>query len=257
MGKHYYKAGGMNLPIFDMVVTLTALDMCTMKGSSCRKSTVGYAYVGGACVTNKRLQKINSVAIVEDNGGYSGVIIAAHEVAHLLGAVHDGDSSLASLGGPGASSCSKSNGFIMSDNRRTKRGVRWSSCTKAQISHFLSSSTASCLLNSPSSKDNSLRDLPYLTENAPSLDEQCYQELGTRSCFSDARVCSQLFCLNPVTGSCVSYRPAVEGSKCGSSGVCQNGECKIGKRISSVQKIPRRPRKETSEAEKCETIKRS
>jgi hypothetical protein len=119
MGKHYYKAASLNLPIFDMVVSLTALDMCAMKGSSCKKNTAGYAYVGGACVTNQRLKKINSVAIVEDGGGYSGVVVAAHEVAHLLGAVHDGDSAISSVGGPGASSCSKSDGFIMSDNRRT------------------------------------------------------------------------------------------------------------------------------------------
>ena len=45
--------------------------------------TVGFAYVGGACVVNKRLEKVNSVAIVEDTGGFSGIIVAAHEVGHL------------------------------------------------------------------------------------------------------------------------------------------------------------------------------
>ena len=43
----------------------------------------GFAYVGGACVVNKRLEKVNSVAIVEDTGGFSGIIVAAHEVGHL------------------------------------------------------------------------------------------------------------------------------------------------------------------------------
>lgn len=46
-------------------------------------SYVGFAYVGGACVVNKRLEKVNSVAIVEDTGGFSGIIVAAHEVGHL------------------------------------------------------------------------------------------------------------------------------------------------------------------------------
>ena len=42
------------------------------------------------------------MAIVEDSGGYSGVVVAAHELGHLLGAVHDGLPSPAYLGGPGA-----------------------------------------------------------------------------------------------------------------------------------------------------------
>lgn len=46
-------------------------------------STPGFAYVGGACVVNKRLQKVNSVALVEDTGGFSGIIVAAHEAGHL------------------------------------------------------------------------------------------------------------------------------------------------------------------------------
>lgn len=46
-------------------------------------SYLGFAYVGGACVVNKRLEKVNSVAIIEDTGGFSGIIVAAHEVGHL------------------------------------------------------------------------------------------------------------------------------------------------------------------------------
>lgn len=46
-------------------------------------ANLGFAYVGGACVVNKRLEKVNSVAIIEDTGGFSGIIVAAHEVGHL------------------------------------------------------------------------------------------------------------------------------------------------------------------------------
>ena len=49
----------------------------------CNRGTAGFAYVGGACVVNKRLEKVNSVAIVEDTGGFSGIIVAAHELGHL------------------------------------------------------------------------------------------------------------------------------------------------------------------------------
>ena len=61
------------------------LDMCRRKtrNGECNRGTAGFAYVGGACVVNKRLEKVNSVAIVEDTGGFSGIIVAAHELGHL------------------------------------------------------------------------------------------------------------------------------------------------------------------------------
>ena len=49
--------------------------------------------------------QVNSVAIVEDTGGFSGIIVAAHELGHLLGAVHDGSPPPSYLGGPGAVKC--------------------------------------------------------------------------------------------------------------------------------------------------------
>lgn len=118
----------------------------------------GFAYVGGACVVNKRLEKVNSVAIIEDTGGFSGIIVAAHEVGHLwvinfnylshksttkkincnrLGAVHDGSPPPSYLGGPGAEKCRWEDGYIMSDLRHTERGFRWSACSVQSFHHFL------------------------------------------------------------------------------------------------------------------------
>jgi len=84
MGKHFYSR---NTGSWDLVVTMTGLDMCQKKAKSskCNSATAGYAYVGGACVANSRKLKVNAVALVEDDGGYGGVVVAAHEVAHLLG----------------------------------------------------------------------------------------------------------------------------------------------------------------------------
>ena len=234
MGKHFYKSDS-SLPIFDMAVTMTSLDMCRYKTGGrggCNKNTVGYAYVGGACVVNKALRKVNSVAIVEDSGGYSGVIVAAHEVAHLLGAVHDGDGAAVNVGGPGARQCSWGAGHIMSDARRTERGLAWSDCTKAQLSHFLSSSTAQCLTNRPHARQP---ELSLRGDHQPSLDEQCQADQGSNACFQDSRVCAQLFCHNTVTGTCVSYRPALEGSHCGHGKVCYDGVCQEKRKTTSVR----------------------
>ena len=238
MGKHFYQTKT-KFPVFDLVVTLTGLDMCGKKTQGkCNKNTAGYAYVGGACVVNKRLLKINSVAIVEDSGGYSGVIVAAHEVAHLLGAVHDGDGPVANVGGPGARRCSWNDGYIMSDKRHTARGHAWSSCSLAQLRHFLSSSTASCLRNQPHSLDYSL-----LSDPAPSADAQCEARHGpgSRSCGSqESKVCTQLFCRVPASGGCISYHPAVEGTQCGSGARCQSGQCIRDKSTrTQEERIPR------------------
>jgi hypothetical protein len=232
MGRYFYTRdrGG-----WDLVVTLTGQDLCRRKAGSknCRSATAGYAYVGGACVANSRRSKVNSVALVQDNGGFGGVVVAAHEVAHLLGATHDGDRAPSYLGGPGAAACSWADGFIMSDLRRGVRGLAWSDCTQQQIRHFLSSPTAGCLAATSRAAPAALALLPSaaaLALRVASPDEQCQREAGagSRACFPGSRVCTPLVCLQPSTQGCVAYRPAVEGSACGGAGHCSNGLCVKG-----------------------------
>ena len=259
MGKYYYKDRFVivksslpfiiygysfrpELPIYDMVVTLTGLDMSRMKGGKMSRSNSGYAYVGGACVRNVYLKKISSVALVEDSGGYSGVVVTAHEIGHLLGAVHDGDASPSYLRGPGAKSCPWNMGFIMSDLRRTSRGQLWSDCSVKQIRYFLKTTTAGCLHNVPRHQDYSLPGSSYLPGRQLSLDAQCFADRGTRACYKDQRVCSQLFCYNKDNGGCYAYRPAVEGSSCGNGKMCRSGKCITSGKTSSYEDVKRKPK---------------
>ncbi|XP_054274250.1 A disintegrin and metalloproteinase with thrombospondin motifs 16-like isoform X2 [Macrosteles quadrilineatus] len=221
MGKYLFRER--RLPVYDIAVAVTKYDMCRRrKGGRCTKGTAGFAYVGGACVVNKRLEKVNSVAIIEDTGGFSGIIVAAHEVGHLLGAVHDGSPPPTYLGGPGAEKCRWEDGYIMSDLRHTEKGFKWSPCSVASFHHFLNGDTATCLYNSPHEDESLPRVLPgkLLT-----LDAQCRKDRGTSACFKDDRVCAQLFCFDAGSGYCVAYRPAAEGSPCGDGSVCNNGMC--------------------------------
>ncbi|XP_044743347.1 A disintegrin and metalloproteinase with thrombospondin motifs 16-like [Chrysoperla carnea] len=221
MGKYLFKER--RLPVYDIAVAITKYDMCRRrKGGRCTKGTAGFAYVGGACVVNKRLEKVNSVAIIEDTGGFSGIIVAAHEVGHLLGAVHDGSPPPSYLGGPGAEKCRWEDGYIMSDLRHTERGFRWSPCSIQSFHHFLNGDTATCLYNSPHEDESLGRVLPG---KLLSLDAQCRRDRGTSACFKDDRVCAQLFCFDSGSGYCVAYRPAAEGSSCGDGQYCINGRC--------------------------------
>ncbi|KAJ8923959.1 hypothetical protein NQ315_006735 [Exocentrus adspersus] len=243
MGKYLFRER--RLPVYDIAVAITKYDMCRRRkggrctkgtagnlkldmcrraypNDACNRGTAGFAYVGGACVVNKRLEKVNSVAIIEDTGGFSGIIVAAHEVGHLLGAVHDGSPPPSYLGGPGAEKCQWTDGYIMSDLRHTERGFRWSPCSVSSFHHFLNGDTATCLYNTPHEDENLPRVLPgkLLT-----LDAQCRRDRGTSACFKDDRVCAQLFCFDSGSGYCVAYRPAAEGSPCGDGQSCLNGRC--------------------------------
>ncbi|XP_071542881.1 A disintegrin and metalloproteinase with thrombospondin motifs like [Panulirus ornatus] len=221
MGKYLYQER--RLPTYDIAVAITKYDLCRRRKSGrCTTGTAGFAYVGGACVVNKRLRKVNSVAIVEDTGGFSGIIVAAHEAGHLLGAVHDGSPPPSYLGGPGARRCRWEDGYIMSDLRHTEKGFRWSSCSVEQFHHFLNGDTATCLYNLPHEDESLPRVLPG---KLLSLDAQCKKDRGTSACFKDDRVCAQLFCFDSSSGYCVSYRPAAEGSDCGNGKICSNGRC--------------------------------
>ncbi|OXU29211.1 hypothetical protein TSAR_005336 [Trichomalopsis sarcophagae] len=212
MGKYLFRER--RLPVYDIAVAVTKLDMCRRQYANdvCNRGTAGFAYVGGACVVNKRLEKVNSVAIIEDTGGFSGIIVAAHEVGHLLGAVHDGSPPPSYLGGPGAEKCRWEDGYIMSDLRHTEKGFKWSHCSVSSFHHFLNGDTATCLYNAPHEDEALPRVLPG---KLLSLDAQCRKDRGTSACFKDDRVCAQLFCFDAGSGYCVAYRPAAEGSPCG------------------------------------------
>nr|XP_034189867.1 A disintegrin and metalloproteinase with thrombospondin motifs 1 isoform X1 [Osmia lignaria]XP_034189868.1 A disintegrin and metalloproteinase with thrombospondin motifs 1 isoform X1 [Osmia lignaria]XP_034189869.1 A disintegrin and metalloproteinase with thrombospondin motifs 1 isoform X1 [Osmia lignaria]XP_034189870.1 A disintegrin and metalloproteinase with thrombospondin motifs 1 isoform X1 [Osmia lignaria]XP_034189871.1 A disintegrin and metalloproteinase with thrombospondin motifs 1 iso len=222
MGKYLFRER--RLPVYDIAVAVTKLDMCRRQYANdvCNRGTAGFAYVGGACVVNKRLEKVNSVAIIEDTGGFSGIIVAAHEVGHLLGAVHDGSPPPSYLGGPGAEKCYWEDGYIMSDLRHTEKGFKWSHCSVSSFHHFLNGDTATCLYNAPHEDEALPRVLPG---KLLSLDAQCRKDRGTSACFKDERVCAQLFCFDAGSGYCVAYRPAAEGSPCGDGQYCLNGKC--------------------------------
>ncbi|XP_014479480.1 PREDICTED: venom metalloproteinase 3-like [Dinoponera quadriceps] len=117
---------------YDMAIVMTQLDMCNMLTNDfCDPSTLGYAYVAGACDRNVTKESSEAVGIVEDNGGFSGIIPTAHEIGHLIGARHDGNPN-------GAGECGAYDGFIMTNGLMLhENGFEWSSCSIDAFYRFI------------------------------------------------------------------------------------------------------------------------
>ncbi|KOB69088.1 A disintegrin and metalloproteinase with thrombospondin motifs like, partial [Operophtera brumata] len=168
MGKYLFRER--RLPVYDIAVAITKLDMCRRQfaNDACNRGTAGFAYVGGACVVNKRLEKVNSVAIIEDTGGFSGIIVAAHEVGHfgdtatcLYNSPHEDDSLPRVL--PGRL-------LTLDAQCRKDRGTSYEATTQpyvastpAQKNYYSYQSTESPKPSSPSTTESVFKFYQYTT----------------------------------------------------------------------------------------------
>ncbi|XP_020285239.1 A disintegrin and metalloproteinase with thrombospondin motifs 1-like [Pseudomyrmex gracilis] len=229
MADYFYRETRFPTDFYDFAIAMTSLDLCNMLTDDyCDTSTLGYAYVAGACDRNATKQSSEAVGLVEDNGGYAGIIPTAHEVGHLIGARHDGN--------PKAGDCSAFDGFIMTNGLMlSDNGFEWSSCSINAFYKFINEDRAKCLYNEPISGIQVERVLPG---KLMSLDEQCYQVLGTKACnANDSTVCTRLECEYPeFQDFCRATAPAAEGSPCGDGLYCLNGKCVVEGILTKEQK---------------------
>ncbi|XP_075728150.1 venom metalloproteinase antarease-like TserMP_B isoform X2 [Rhipicephalus microplus] len=111
----------------DLVLQLTKADLAMyINETSINTLVKGLTFLGKVC-TNY------SASIAEDAPHtYSGVLAVAHEIAHSLGASHDGDNLTLPIDGyPNALNCSAGDGYLMKLENDGHKGL--SNCTKAQI----------------------------------------------------------------------------------------------------------------------------
>ncbi|XP_077529117.1 A disintegrin and metalloproteinase with thrombospondin motifs like [Haemaphysalis longicornis] len=117
----------------DVVYLMTGYDVYSTDASgNGNTNTLGVAYIGGVCTAY-------NVGLGEDKAGfYEGIYTIAHEVAHSLGAVHDGDPPQGSDPyHPGAVSCPWSAGNIMSYLDLGPSRHRFSLCSVQQMQYVL------------------------------------------------------------------------------------------------------------------------
>lgn len=143
----------------DIILVITGDDLCLSNGykqyNYCSYSTVkGHSFVGGACRQDDFKKRKINLAIVEDNGLFDGVLVAAHEIGHLLGSVHDGEWPLNGILGPGGRGCATNIGYLMSGinskfSSKKNNTFLWSVCSVEQFQYFMRLPQSTCLYNRP------------------------------------------------------------------------------------------------------------
>ncbi|XP_058802824.1 A disintegrin and metalloproteinase with thrombospondin motifs like [Phymastichus coffea] len=220
IGRYLYKDDRLAKSSYDFAVAITNLNLCLTKDNGCDPSSLGVAKIEGACDHNENESDV-AVALLEDAGAFDGILTAAHEIGHLLGSVHDGESSYL---GPGALDCGWDDGYLMSSTRETSNGFQWSRCSIEQMRYFLRRG-GECLRNKP------VVDKPYpkiLPGQLLSRDEQCKILNGMVECKVAENECGALWCKKPghtFNYRCVSTRAPAEGSSCIGGGICLDGKC--------------------------------
>ncbi|XP_057327761.1 A disintegrin and metalloproteinase with thrombospondin motifs like [Microplitis mediator] len=176
---------------------------------------------GKACLADHRLRRAMNVAIVNDEGAYDGIMAAAHEIGHLLGADHDYDNK----------SCGPFHGYVMSPYLAYRTtSWNWSPCSQLNFRNFLRSGNGTCLFNKPKEGIEIPRLLPGKLMDA---NEQC-KILGSSSAVElEDFICVDLACYENDNATVTKFYRfgAADGTKCGDGKICLHGSCLYEKSI--------------------------
>ncbi|XP_033707941.1 A disintegrin and metalloproteinase with thrombospondin motifs 7 isoform X1 [Tursiops truncatus] len=192
----------------DTAILLTRKDLCAAMNQPCE--TLGLSHVAGMC------QPHRSCSINEDTG-LPLAFTVAHELGHSFGIQHDGSGNDCEPVGKRP--------FIMSPQLLYDAApLTWSRCSREYITRFLDRGWGLCLDDSPT-KD--VIDFPSIPPGVLyDVGHQCRLQYGAYSAFCDDmdNVCHTLWC--SVGTTCHSkLDAAVDGTRCGESKWCLNGEC--------------------------------
>ncbi|XP_058398176.1 A disintegrin and metalloproteinase with thrombospondin motifs 7 isoform X2 [Diceros bicornis minor] len=192
----------------DTAILLTRKDLCAAMNQPCE--TLGLSHVAGMC------QPHRSCSISEDTG-LPLAFTVAHELGHSFGIQHDGSGNDCEPVGKRP--------FIMSPQLLYDAApLTWSRCSREYITRFLDRGWGLCLDDAPA-KD--VIDFPSVPPGVLyDVSHQCRLQYGAYSAFCDDmdNVCHTLWC--SVGTTCHSkLDAAVDGTRCGESKWCLNGEC--------------------------------
>ncbi|XP_029840892.2 venom metalloproteinase antarease-like TtrivMP_A [Ixodes scapularis] len=123
----------------DITVLVTSLDLADEIYGQISNKVMGMAVLGGLC------SKKGRVAVVEDvPHTYSMTQLIAHELAHTLGATHDGGYTNLGPDGNPLNNCSKHDGYIMAPYTLGGNRGHFSNCSIRQIREFVNNLDEDC-----------------------------------------------------------------------------------------------------------------
>ncbi|XP_051168904.1 venom metalloproteinase 3-like [Leptopilina boulardi] len=135
----------------------------------------GEAFLNGVCKNNKDNQINYSTGIIENWSagiGATGIVTAAHELAHLFGVSHDSNKT----------GCLNSDNYLMNTNHGTKNARIMSPCTKESIQSTLSKDYTKCIRNNPAEYEENLNSN---TEAPITSDSSTSTNCGNVKCSTD------------------------------------------------------------------------
>ncbi|XP_053386241.1 metalloprotease mig-17-like [Mercenaria mercenaria] len=219
-----------NLPEFDHAMAFTAYNLRKQDNHK----TLGLGYIQSMC-TGRRF------SIVEHHGDIAYVsYVATHELAHSLGAKHDGYPARV-MYGHRVEICEAVDGYIMCpkasrDPDAHHRKWQFSACSILYFNFFLdylNDNKTNCLTKRSSwhrGSDSTMYTDDYLRVYSP--DEQCGLKHGTgfvldrkASSANMSNICHSIPCLNPGDRHSVIPTLPLEGTLCGRRKVCHYGRC--------------------------------
>ncbi|XP_034948288.1 venom metalloproteinase 3-like [Chelonus insularis] len=207
---------------FDAAITMTSEISCVIEGNKCQRGLDGIASRGSICEGRKLLHMngeyypvLRRTAIVHDTAGFQSIGPAAHELGHLLGAIHDEQ---------GLNNCNLTTGIMSSMTQLGTNMSDWSTCSLKAFEDLLLTDRMTCLYNKPRVKTVFPAFLPG---RALTADEQCYELESTKAVVIDDRICRELVCVSKIDrfANETYYNGAAEGTTCGIGKLCIHGEC--------------------------------
>ncbi|XP_057325656.1 A disintegrin and metalloproteinase with thrombospondin motifs like [Microplitis mediator] len=204
---------------YDIAVTMTShtLWVKDKKTNTFRDGILGVAWVSGACGVSRYNGNMTKTAVVHDEGAYTGIQTAAHELGHSLGASHDGSDH---------ADCEHNEGNIMAGSSvvNSTKSHEWSLCSRRDLNKFLNEKQSDCLTNRPKKGEAVPRLLPGKLMDA---NDQCYMYRKAKAVFIEPSICHQLNCF--LEGNPLAYSPlgsaAADGTPCGNGLICLHGQC--------------------------------
>uniref|UniRef100_G3MP15 Peptidase M12B domain-containing protein n=1 Tax=Amblyomma maculatum TaxID=34609 RepID=G3MP15_AMBMU len=206
----------------DIVFLVTARNLSEWKGNKLETWVGGYAYVGTACTDWK-------VGMSEERPhSFYGVYVFTHEMAHVLGCMHDESGPRGWPPGMiGSADCPWKDGYMMSYEFKVPNMYRFSSCCAREIMNFYNRPNYTCLsqVNSPE-KPVFFDRFPGEKQSADMFCRKVYYEYGygkADQAWGSRNCCYKCYYKKGSTD--YKYAYVADGTSCGGKNVCILGNC--------------------------------